>query len=549
MQPSGPPHQADKPPDQIKNIMVFCDGTGKDGASAKGQEEPTNVWQLYQLMKQAYPRPSAEEGVGDHILYLSGVGSGSAKNPVNLLGRIFGVGIVNIVVEAYLYIATRYQQGDRICLFGYSRGAFVARKVASLIFRIGLVPGRDRFLELWQQQEKPIPWKTSVRTESNIPIQYLAVWDTVGAIYSKHISKMHGDILGMPDEELPLNVVNAFHIVAFHENRRLFLVSLFKPNGVTQLKEVWFPGAHSDVGGGGSKFTELPRLSLIWLIGEIGDILRIPHDQIEYPSLRKLNPTNAYRDSPAWKRLVDRCQTRLQSKVLTPRSRVHETVVGIKKVQDLRPDSSLRMLSIDDLRVINWNLSTCLVSCNALETYKRGGILQGEGARTPHETESLETESLETKSIEIDAFETQALANLEAARHTTAWDRYTNQWELLKRTSTKAGENIEVASFRFRDIPWPMVTCPASPTTITKEEVKNFLFSPYSRQEKPPRMLIMEILKTWHPDKFFRHWMQLNLVVETDREDVNEGVLAVARAANELLAEVSTSTEREIIVN
>ena len=109
----------------------------------------------------------------------------------------------------------------------------------------------------------------------------------------------------------------------------------------------------------------------------MGDILDVPHDQLDYPNLKRLNPSNAYYDSPAWKRLVDRCQTRLQSKVLTPRSRVHETVVGIRKVQDPRSYSSLRMLSIDDLRVLNWNLSMCLVSCNEFEVYKREGILVG----------------------------------------------------------------------------------------------------------------------------------------------------------------------------
>lgn len=369
-----------------KDILVFCDGTGKDGTSAKG--DPTNIWQLYKLAispeSQGPSGSPATNGIlpsrQKEIVYLPGVGAGTRKNPLNLLSRIFGTTIVDNILAAYLHVAKHYVAGDHIYLFGYSRGAFVARKVASLIYRIGIIRDKEEVLNLWGRYEQPVPWNlvNSGPRSTMIPIKSLVVWDTVGAIHpGPNQKRMEKDILDMPDDELPLNVKHAFHVVAFHENRRLFRVTLFDPRSdPKKLKEVWFPGAHSDVGGGGSKKSGLPNISLAWVIGELQATcsLTISNDQLDYPvEIENLAPSNAYHESPPWKRIVDKCETRLP--LLKPTSLVHETVLYLRNLVSTNLDPRFKptadMLTVNDLGPIGWNIKACLVARNKFEILKQ----------------------------------------------------------------------------------------------------------------------------------------------------------------------------------
>ncbi|CAE7213114.1 unnamed protein product [Rhizoctonia solani] len=370
-----------------KDILVFCDGTGKDGKLGTSSTNKTNVWRLYQLTLSL--RGNSQGGWGPfhnstlrqtEIIYLPGVGSGSSRNPYNLLVRIFGTTIVENIVQAYLHVAEHYEAGSKVYLFGYSRGAFVVRKVASLLYRIGIIRDREKVLKLWDHQERPIPWNLidSPPRGERIRIQGLVVWDTVGAIRSvHHKSKMEADILGMPDTELPPNVIHAFHVVAFHENRKLFRVTLFQPDPKKEhnLKEVWFPGAHSDVGGGDIKRVGLPNISLIWIIGELQTSCSLPisHDNLEYPTdIQSLSPSDAYHDTPKWKRIVDKCETRLG--LLCKTSLVHETVLYLKNTMpdylDPRSKPKTQMLTINDLGLMGWDVKANLVVRNAFESLK-----------------------------------------------------------------------------------------------------------------------------------------------------------------------------------
>lgn len=87
-------------------------------------------------------------------------------------------------------------------------------------------------------------------------------------------------------------------------------------------------------------------------------------------------------------------------------------------------------------------------------------------------------------------------------RESTAWARYSSQWEIFKRFSLVVGESAGGAVFRFEDIPWPTLTPPTSPNMITRKEVEGFLFSSFSDQGKPLRTKIRDCLLMWHPDKF-----------------------------------------------
>ncbi|CAE6456298.1 hypothetical protein ACGC1H_001062 [Rhizoctonia solani] len=351
-------------------LIVLCDGTGKNGHVDK---DPTNVFHLYRLLEVDSGGGRTTKRRKRNILYIPGVGAESKGVP-KYLALVFGKTIVEMIIRAYMFIAENYRPGDSVCVFGYSRGAFVARKVAGLLHRIGVVGGRDELLTQWQRREKPVPWDKVKDTKHSVPIRCLGVWDTVGAIY-RNPECEEKDLLGIPDAELPPNVEVALHVLAYHENRKRFRVTLFEPNGKSSLKQIWFPGAHSDVGGGGEKPTELPRVSLIWMIGELRGFMDISdNERLEYPLLADLEPSDAYNDSPAWKRAVDKFETRLESRALQPTAKVHQTL------RDIKPEvkashSTHRQLTFHDLFSLRWNIQTGLVLCNTLEILKQSRSL------------------------------------------------------------------------------------------------------------------------------------------------------------------------------
>ncbi|ELU36707.1 hypothetical protein AG1IA_09264 [Rhizoctonia solani AG-1 IA] len=150
----------------------------------------------------------------------------------------------------------------------------------------------------------------------------------------------------------PSDVKHVFHALAFHENRMRFQVNLFEsPKGRTPPKQIWFPGSHSDVGGGG-KNPDLPRISLLWLLGELQPHITIRNSQILYPEVNHLKPSDAYSES-GWKRLVDRYETRLDSKALKARDLIHISLTEIDKA-NIRPrraayHSLMNILELDYL--------------------------------------------------------------------------------------------------------------------------------------------------------------------------------------------------------
>ncbi|KAF8760103.1 hypothetical protein RHS01_02252 [Rhizoctonia solani] len=354
-------------------IIVLCDGTGKNGHI---DHDPTNVFLLREfLTSRQYPgpsltnealcirRPSKTPTIPDGTnstrrrkrvqLYIPGVGAESKGIP-KYLALVFWKDNCRDGHQSVHVHCGKNKPGDVVCIFGYSRGAFVARKVAGL-------------LDL-------------ITPQCSVPVKCLGVWDTVGepsvsafgeiavlsynsgAIYSSPDCE-EKDLLGMPDSELPPNVKLALHVLAYHENRKRF-----RP----YVRQIWFPGAHSDVGGGGEKPTDLPKISLIWMVGELRGFMDIPDDEkkLKYPLLNNLEPSDAYNDSPAWKRAVDKFETRLDSKALQPTAKVHQTLRDIKQEMK-RAHGTHRQLTFSDLLALKWNIQTGLVQCNTLERLKQ----------------------------------------------------------------------------------------------------------------------------------------------------------------------------------
>ena len=118
-----------------RNIVICCDGTGN---SFENIETESNVSKLYSCIR-------VNEGQIGY--YHPGVGTMGAPNSRGRLGRewsrikglAFGAGLLANVGDAYRYLMDTYADGDHIFLFGFSRGAFTARALGSLLHVFGLL--------------------------------------------------------------------------------------------------------------------------------------------------------------------------------------------------------------------------------------------------------------------------------------------------------------------------------------------------------------------------------------------------------------------------
>ncbi|MFW5756654.1 MAG: DUF2235 domain-containing protein [Tangfeifania sp.] len=262
----------------MKRLTVCCDGTWQKLASSC----PTNVIKIAQAVKN-----TADDGVAQIVFYDEGIGTENFANKI--AGGAFGWGLDKNIRDAYRFLCLNYSPGDEIYLFGFSRGAYTVRSLAGMIYCAGLLnrsairsaPAayelyRDRSIKPSHQQALHFRKTHGER----VPITLLACWDTVGS-------------LGVPDQIpwLPINewingkykfhdttlnpmVRNAFHAVAIDELRKVFDVTLMNKNPDTPdqvLKQAWFPGDHSCIGGGCEENCGLSDGSLSWMIKQIKD--------------------------------------------------------------------------------------------------------------------------------------------------------------------------------------------------------------------------------------------------------------------------------------
>ena len=107
-----------------KNIAIFSDGTGQEG----GVGSNTNVYKLFQMVEDRTSNQVA--------FYDAGLGTNWQK----YTGSISGAGITKNILECYQFISDQYQWGDRIFLFGFSRGAATVRSLAGFISKFGILP-------------------------------------------------------------------------------------------------------------------------------------------------------------------------------------------------------------------------------------------------------------------------------------------------------------------------------------------------------------------------------------------------------------------------
>lgn len=267
----------------MRNLAVCCDGTWNTPEDKEGDiPVPTNVVRLYNALSDA-----DAEGKAQLKYYHPGVGTDGGWWQ-KLMGGSLGVGLDGNIMSAYRWLGAHYQPDDRIFLFGFSRGAFTVRSLGGLISTHGLLKlaGLDD-QETWKrvnrayekyrdpdQDDLPASWfHAGSGPGGKVPIHFMGVWDTVGALGIPNDLA----ILNLLDKlerhrfhntELSNNVLNARHAVALDEKRASFTPTLWTGiGGRPNVKQVWFPGVHSDVGGGYAE-TGLSDCALKWMMDE-----------------------------------------------------------------------------------------------------------------------------------------------------------------------------------------------------------------------------------------------------------------------------------------
>ncbi|KAI9674878.1 MAG: hypothetical protein M1829_003618 [Trizodia sp. TS-e1964] len=291
---------------QGKRLIVACDGTwlNSDSSIHSGRPQvPSNVTLICRAL-----HAESTDGTPQIVYYQAGVGTGIGLTD-RIVGGGIGLGLGEHIREAYSFIVHNYMLGDEIFLLGFSRGAFTARSVAGLIGAIGVLTkaGLADFYAIFKDFENsrnpdyrskfpdvPFPRKMNIRdpayldelvrldlTTPDVPIKAVAVWDTVGSLGIPRIGML--DMVGpssstreyaFDNTVIGRHVENAFQALALDEFRESFAPSVWeKPShSTTYLKQCWFPGAHSNIGGGYDD-AELSNLTLAWMITQLEPFL------------------------------------------------------------------------------------------------------------------------------------------------------------------------------------------------------------------------------------------------------------------------------------
>jgi uncharacterized protein (DUF2235 family) len=297
-----------------KTIVLFSDGTGNSSAKLF----KTNVFRLYEALDLG---PDHRGRRAQIAYYDNGVGT-SANKFLAVLGGVFGWGLKRNLVDLYLFLCRNYSEGDRIYAFGFSRGAFTIRLLVALICSEGVVGYRDerelarnardayrRFASLNNPDMFPwlailIRWvrdaviaacrrlrghEWNAAPAHRPGVEFVGVWDTVAA-YGGPIAEITRAIdkwvwpLTMTDYRLHARVKTARHALALDDERDSFQPLLWdevheeRQGTSARLRQLWFAGMHSDVGGGYPD-DSLAYVSLNWMIGEVGTGLRLLPDK------------------------------------------------------------------------------------------------------------------------------------------------------------------------------------------------------------------------------------------------------------------------------
>jgi uncharacterized protein (DUF2235 family) len=320
----------------VNKTIIYCldgtwNGTSDDHPNGSSKAS-TNVYRLFmellgsaRTVSDAYGALRTEEkrySDGDDgaaaqlALYCHGVGASVLNAPMHILGGVLGAGLTTRIRQGYSFISRNYTAGDRTVLVGFSRGAYGIRALADMIARQGLLKrqyaaGHDtlshsagawlRYRKAWPgpcPTESKTAWvrdslraseaahRIELATAGKLPgensfvparVRMVAVFDTVGAMgWLDESGNRRIDDFGFVSPQLAANIDAMCHVVSLDEQRRDYTPSLLLDSD--RLKQILFPGAHADIGGGYADDHALADTALLWMFRNLQPVVRFASD-------------------------------------------------------------------------------------------------------------------------------------------------------------------------------------------------------------------------------------------------------------------------------
>ncbi len=250
--------------------VIILDGTMS--TLEPGQE--TNAGLTFRLLQ--------EMGADVSVYYEAGVQwPGWGKTLDVMMGR----GINRQIRRAYGYLASRYRPGDRIVLMGYSRGAFAVRSLAGAIDRVGLLRApcaTERNIRTLYRHYERTPDSEAARVfarnfcHADVKIEMVGVWDTVKALGLRLplLWRLTEERHSHHNHHLSPIVKRGFHALGLDETREVFAPVLWEcsESWDGRVEQMWFRGAHGDVGGmlgGFGAARPLSNIPLVWMLEKL----------------------------------------------------------------------------------------------------------------------------------------------------------------------------------------------------------------------------------------------------------------------------------------
>jgi uncharacterized protein (DUF2235 family) len=277
----------------MKNIVICCDGTANEFA-----HNNTNVVKLFSTLVHVPGHQLAYYHPGLGTMEPPGVLTTPARHITKLLGMAFGYGLESDILDVYTFLMNSFEEGDRVYMFGFSRGAYTVRAVASLLHLCGLIrrgddtlvryairlmttvdqhghsegrgqragtkrkrPGSDARFALFDQ----------FKATFSVPCKpyFVGLWDTVSSV------GWIENPLTLPYTAYDPDIHIGRHAVSLDERRAFFRQNMWREprvrdgSGAPDVLQVWFPGTHGDIGGGYPESESgLSKVTLDWMLGE-----------------------------------------------------------------------------------------------------------------------------------------------------------------------------------------------------------------------------------------------------------------------------------------
>jgi uncharacterized protein (DUF2235 family) len=247
-----------------RNLVLCFDGTNNQFG-----EQNTNVVRLAQVIARDPPSQLLYYDPGIGTLPEPGLLTSAAKTLSRWIDLAFGTGLISKVERAYSYLMDFWEPGDRVFLFGFSRGAYAARVLAGALHGLGLLPRGNQNLvpyvfrlfdsvrKGWCRRPNKAYWRLCNQfrwsfarktfdsdDQRRFPTYFLGLWDTVSSV------GWVWDPATFPYTTSNSSVEIVRHAVSIDERRAFFRQNLWGASTNQNSEELWFPGVHADVGGG-----------------------------------------------------------------------------------------------------------------------------------------------------------------------------------------------------------------------------------------------------------------------------------------------------------